>query len=429
MFSTVHPVYRLTMALLALAALLLLLFSSVWGIGLPDLNGFLFNRLNTELGSYDGIVWANLTNLGDGLMVTVLGIAIFSRIPRDLLTVFLCVIIVGLLVNIGRKMFSALPLFEILELRPASRMAQICGAGMVEDCVHILGRVLRHYSFPSGHSASAAAVATLICLKVHSRTWRTLVVIVCVFVAVSRCVVGAHWPVDVAAGALLGVVGTLVSVWLVDHVIPEPDEKSRIGLYLFAMIVSIALYWNDAGYEEIAGVNLVENLLATVALGLCAYRLLENIYRRFRLSRKVRELSRHEMVLSFLKFGLVGASGFLVDLAMFTCFNQLFGLGAELARGIAYWVASTWNWFFNRTFTFSEAEQDAYGSQWTKYLLMCMVSFLPNWGTFALLTRNSAFFEQYNELALVAGVGVGMVFNFLGARFIVFNYGKSEASA
>ena len=429
MLSTVSPGYRLSIVVLVLLTLILLLFSDVWGGALPDANGALFGVLNAPVGHVGTVIWANLTNMGDGLLATVIGIAIFSRIPRSLLAVFLSVIIVGLLVNLAKIVVSALPVFEILELRPAGRLMAVCGDGVVADCVNVIGRPLHHYSFPSGHSAGAATVATLISLKVRSRAWSALVCVVCIFVALSRSGVGAHWPVDIAAGAVIGVIGTLISVWLVDKVIPEPDEKSRIGLYLFAMIVSLALYWNNTDYEHIAGVNVVENITATVALMLCAFRLVENIYRRFRLSRKVKELTRHELVLSFFKFGLVGASGFLVDLSMFTVFTQAVGLAPELARGIAYWVASTWNWFFNRAFTFSDAEKDAYGGQWTKYLLMCLVSFVPNWGTFALLTRNIEFFEQYNELALVAGVGAGMVFNFLGARFVVFNYGKSEASA
>jgi membrane-associated phospholipid phosphatase/putative flippase GtrA len=435
MLSTVHLAYRLSIALLLLLTVMLLLFSGVSGLGLPDINGFLFEALNAAVGPYGEIFWANLTNLGDGLLATVIGIAIFARIPRSMLAVFLSVIIVGLSVNIAKIFFNAFAVFEVLELRPVGRLLEICGSGVLDDCVNVIGRPLRHYSFPSGHSAAAATMATLICLKVPSRAWCSLVVVICVLSALSRSVVGAHWPVDITSGAMLGVIGTLISVWLVDHVIPEPDEKSRIGLYLFAMIVSLALFWNDADYEAILGVNWVENAVASVALLLCVFRLVENIYQRFRLSRKVKELTRHELVVSFVKFGMVGASGFVVDTSMFFLFKSLglalgfaLGLTSEVARVISYCIASTWNWFFNRAFTFSDAEKDAYGGQWTKYFIMCVVSSVPNVGTFVVLTRSFDFFEQYNVLALIAGVGAGMMFNFLGARFIVFNYGKSEAS-
>ena len=198
--------------------------------------------------------------------------------------------------------------------------------------------------------------------------------------------------------------------------------------YLLAIVCGLALYRNHTRFDDYAGVNQVEYVVATVAVALCAFRLIENAYRRFRLSRKVKDLTRHELVVSFAKFGLVGASGFLVDLGVFTLLNYLLSVPVEVTRGVAYWVAATWNWFFNRAFTFSEAEKVAHGAQWSKYLLMCLVSFFPNWGTFTALTRSSEFFAQYNQLALVAGVGAGMVFNFVGARFVIFKQGNSEPS-
>nr|WP_261994924.1 phosphatase PAP2 family protein [Streptomyces sp. me109] len=57
-------------------------------------------------------------------------------------------------------------------------------------------------SFPSGHSASAAAFATGVALE--SRGWGVAVAPLATAVALSRVYTGAHFPSDVLAGAALG---------------------------------------------------------------------------------------------------------------------------------------------------------------------------------------------------------------------------------
>lgn len=404
MRSIVTSGYQVALGILLVAMAVLL----VW----PQLNTSLFALLNQFATSGSAVFWANVTNLGDGLLATVVGVAIFSRISRNLAAVFVTVILVGLLVQLGKYGFNYIPGLDNLGLRPVGRM----GEGMV----NVIGPTLEHYSFPSGHSAAAASVATIICLKVPSLALRLLVIAIAMLVASSRAVVGAHWPLDIVAGSALGVAGALASVWLVDRVFAEPDYRARIGIYLFAIVVCLALFQNHTRFDDYPGVDLVEYAVASVALLLCLFRLLETSYRRFRLSTKIKGLSRNEMVVSFVKFGLVGASGFIVDVSIFTLLHDFRGVMSELARGIAYWFAATWNWFLNRSFTFASAEKDAHALQLSKYLLMCLVSFFPNWGTFTLLTNNSEFFEHYSQLALVAGVAAGMVFNFVGARFLIF---------
>jgi len=48
------------------------------------------------------------------------------------------------------------------------------------------------------------------------------------------------------------------------------------------------------------------------------------------------------------------------------------------------------------------------------------VGFLLNWGIYYLLTTHSSFFFSVKELALVVGVVAGFLFNYLGARQVVF---------
>lgn len=57
-------------------------------------------------------------------------------------------------------------------------------------------------SFPSGHAAGSFAFAAFVAL--HAPRWSVPALAYAMIVAWSRCVLGVHYPTDVAAGALLG---------------------------------------------------------------------------------------------------------------------------------------------------------------------------------------------------------------------------------
>ncbi|WP_093607274.1 bifunctional phosphatase PAP2/diacylglycerol kinase family protein [Streptomyces indicus] len=88
-------------------------------------------------------------------------------------------------------------------------------------------RQLKHQpittSFPSGHSASAAAFATGVALE--SRRWGAVVAPVAGAVALSRVYTGVHYPTDVLAGAALGV----GAAFAVRGLVPTRDQIRAPG--------------------------------------------------------------------------------------------------------------------------------------------------------------------------------------------------------
>lgn len=60
------------------------------------------------------------------------------------------------------------------------------------------------YGFPSCHAANTVALATFISLLMNKYKWSVIMIIWAVLVSSSRMYLGVHYPSDIMAGALIG---------------------------------------------------------------------------------------------------------------------------------------------------------------------------------------------------------------------------------
>lgn len=120
----------------------------------------------------------------------------------------------------------------------------------------------------------------------------------------------------------------------------------------------------------------------------------------------------------FLRFGVVGASGFVVDTAAVYATKGVLGLyGAGIA---AYIVAATWTWFFNRLWTFAGRGDGPAWRQWLRFMAANLSGFTLNRGAYMLLVTFSATCRDHPVLAVAIGCGMGMFANFFASRRLVF---------
>ncbi|NLQ18440.1 GtrA family protein [Marinomonas sp. M1K-6] len=136
---------------------------------------------------------------------------------------------------------------------------------------------------------------------------------------------------------------------------------------------------------------------------------------------------------TFVRFGIVGGVGFLVDLISMLLLS--IWLPHLLARAIAFWVAASSNWWWNRTMTFTDSKQDdkdkkAAALQWLQFLGGSVIAFVPNWGCYLILMSqpptiaDSTLALLWPYLAMVPGVFIGMMLNYAFSRFWVFSPAK-----
>ena len=131
-------------------------------------------------------------------------------------------------------------------------------------------------------------------------------------------------------------------------------------------------------------------------------------------------LHRFANAMYLAQFLVVGTSGVVVNLAVLTLL-QFLGLPEAvcLAGGIGVSVVS--NFLLNRRFTFSYARDRSAGRQFIGFVAASAVGALVSF-TVSLALRASAFAElSYGlHLAALCGIAAGMIFNYLGNRYIVF---------
>ena len=172
----------------ALACVAMLIGAALAG---RELDRQLLLDIQTQLRHWP-VPWAFLTWSGLGICGFVLLTSLSAEEPRRVAALLLALLIGGIVVHAMKRTLHV--------DRPATYF------GPDHPVFQVIGKVLKKGSMPSGHSATAWAVAVLLVLHEEGRAtlWRHLWWVLAALQAVSRLVVGAHWPSDVLVGSGMG---------------------------------------------------------------------------------------------------------------------------------------------------------------------------------------------------------------------------------
>jgi putative flippase GtrA len=124
------------------------------------------------------------------------------------------------------------------------------------------------------------------------------------------------------------------------------------------------------------------------------------------------------LLAQFLRFGTVGAAGFVVDTA--TVYAAKGALGLYGAGTIAYLTGATTTWALNRIWTFRGSGSGPAHRQWLAFLAANLLGFMLNRGTYFVLVTVSTTCAEAPVLAVAAGALAGMFVNFHLSRSVVF---------
>lgn len=219
--------------------------AGVYALTLGHASGFLAVQVLT--GQVPAVVWEWLTAFGDERMLFAVLLPFCLRYPRLFWAAVLAAALAGLTSH-GVKALFHLP-------RPLSVLPM--------EQVILIGRAGSSYALPSGHAAAAFAMAGVL---YGGCGWRvgSLALLVATMAGLSRIAVGVHWPLDVLAGAALGLLAARLALAVVrrwDWGIRPRPLKYLSGL---AFLAVLSLPFDGQGYSGSLPLRIV---LCTWGLG------------------------------------------------------------------------------------------------------------------------------------------------------------------
>jgi putative flippase GtrA len=121
--------------------------------------------------------------------------------------------------------------------------------------------------------------------------------------------------------------------------------------------------------------------------------------------------------LQLIRFGVVGASGYAVNLGVFALCVHALGIDYKLASPIAYFIATTNNFWWNRHWTFGQKRDAHPAEQAWKFYAVSLVSFGFNYVILVSLVRATG---MEKVLAQAIANAAATPINFLGQKLWSF---------
>lgn len=142
----------------------------------------------------------------------------------------------------------------------------------------------------------------------------------------------------------------------------------------------------------------------------------------------LRHLTRRRQ---FLLFATIGGLTTFVDMAALWFALNLLGANPYVGRIFSFLVAATCTWFFNRTFTFKGPRHHTLIEEYARFVGVAAIGGSVNFAIYSAIVRwgPQVFRLSPGVIAVLPYVGViagslgGLVFNYTGARKLVFKSG------
>ncbi|MFZ4741439.1 MAG: GtrA family protein [Bacteroidales bacterium] len=128
-------------------------------------------------------------------------------------------------------------------------------------------------------------------------------------------------------------------------------------------------------------------------------------------------LITRELIFKFLKFGIVGASGVIIDFGFTYLCKEIFKIQKYLANAIGFTIAASSNYVFNRIWTFHSLNPEI-GLEYSKFLFISLIGLGIN--TLILWMLVSKFNKNFYVSKLFA-IAVVTVWNFFINLIFTFN--------
>lgn len=132
------------------------------------------------------------------------------------------------------------------------------------------------------------------------------------------------------------------------------------------------------------------------------------------------------LILKFLKFGVVGASGAVIDFGLTALCKGILGIPELLSNAIGFTLAATSNYYLNRVWTWKSTSKDV-GVEYAKFFFVSLLGLGLN-TLIVLLLKDISIVPRFVDttldwdfwIAKIIATAVVMVWNFIANNFFTF---------
>lgn len=139
-----------------------------------------------------------------------------------------------------------------------------------------------------------------------------------------------------------------------------------------------------------------------------------------------------DIVLKFIKFGIVGFSGMFVDYGFLALFVEVCRLPELLSNAFSFTLAASWNYMLNRIWTFGSKEKKV-GVEYAKFFTVSLIGLgistltiwllelaMPDWSAASGKGFECVVFVKYFYVLKFISIVVTTLWNFLGNYLYTF---------
>ena len=148
-------------------------------------------------------------------------------------------------------------------------------------------------------------------------------------------------------------------------------------------------------------------------------------------------------VRQFLKFGVTGTIGAVVDFSSYNFLTRIagwdtilepFGYKIIAANLVSVLLAISSNFLLNKYWTFRNKEEGAVLKQWSGYFALNSFTFILNqlitsFFTFHVPVLEAFFGSQRDNVAKAIAIGCILFVNFLGSKFLIFRRSSPSSAS
>lgn len=123
-----------------------------------------------------------------------------------------------------------------------------------------------------------------------------------------------------------------------------------------------------------------------------------------------------ELIRKFIKFGVVGFSGVIVDFGITYIFKEWFKIHKYIANACGFLIAATTNYFLNRIWTFYSVNPNIL-REYSEFFVVSIIGLLINTGVLYFCVKR---LKLNFYVAKLVAIGITTIWNFFANYIYTF---------